>query len=162
MVSFLNDVRSTRTITCFLLAVVVAAWGCSPKSVATPESDLKPNGPQLESIAAGVAKLKTLNGTIKAAFDAGTPHECDGALHEAAEIVKVLSTTANDEGLTAAGLETVNTNAKVLFDSFMQIHEGFHSHGEDHDHEVEDAEKNAYEQVADSISEALTALESAK
>lgn len=164
MVSFPNSVRSTRTIACLFLATVVAAMGCSAKTASTSDSDLKPAAFKLASVSEGVGKLKELNGTIKAAFDAGTPHECDSALHEAAQIVNALSTAARDEGLTAAGLETVDTNAKALFDNFMQIHEGFHAHGDDHDHdhEGEDAEKNVYEQVADGINEALTALEAAK
>ena len=152
----------SRTIAWFLFTATILSVGCSAKPAATSDSDLKPIALKLASISEGVTKLQELNGTIKAAFDAGTPHECDGALHEAVEIVNALSTTARDEGLSADGLETVNTNAKMLFDSFMQIHEGFHSHGDDHSHESEGTEKNAYEQVADSITEALTALGSAK
>ena len=54
----------------FLLVLVVIAIfvGCSAKPEPTAPAAV---GFQLESVAAGITKLKELNGTIKAAFDAG-------------------------------------------------------------------------------------------
>ena len=137
----------------FLLVLVVIAIfvGCSAKPEPTAPAAV---GFQLESVAAGITKLKELNGTIKAAFDAGTPHECDGALHEAAEIVQALSTQAGTEEFSDQ--KTVDENAKALFDAYMAIHEGFHGHG------GAETETTAYDTVAEKIDSAIAALEAAK
>lgn len=144
-----------RPISLFLVFCLVASLGCGSGATTDPEV-ASPNVFALESVAVGVAQLKALNASIKAAFDAGTPHECDGALHEASEIVNALPQAATDEGFTAEGVETVSKNAKNLFDHYMKIHEGFHGGGED------TSETNSYESVADGIDAAIAELEGVK
>lgn len=139
-----------RTLTVGLIAAFCSA--CSPKPV-EPESTTAVVSHRPDSVASGVAQLVKIRDSIKAAFDAGTPHECDGALHEASEILLVLPEVATDEGMSAEQLEIVTTNSKKMFDQFMEIHEGFHSHGTD-------SEPNAasYDNVAADVNAALEAL----
>ena len=100
-------------VSVFLLVGLIASLGCGSNPATEPDVP-SPEVFTLESVEAGVNKLKELNATIKAAFDAGTPHESDGALHEAAAIVNALPQTATDEGITAEGLQTVTENSKAL------------------------------------------------
>ena len=91
----------------------------------------------------GVAKLEDAKDEIKSAFEAGTPHECDGALHTAADIVKALPELAISEGrFNGEQMKTVDTASGELFKQFALLHEGFHpkpghDHGahDGHDHD---------------------------
>lgn len=141
-----------------LIGLTLLTLGCSQSStVSTPPPE--PHSHRPASLADGVATLHGLRDSVKAAFDAGKPNECDGALHEAAEILSVLPEVAKDEGkLAEDGLETVKTASKDLFDQFMKIHEGFHGHEEQP--KSGEGEPNAYDAVADNINAALDQLSS--
>ena len=134
-----------------LVALIFLA-GCNQAPPATPIV-VESNRPA--SVAEGVATLSSLRDTIKAAFDAGTPHECDDALHEAADIVTQLASVAGDEGMRQESMTVVETESKNLFQQFMKIHEGFHAEGE------ATTEGNAYDSVADAITTSLEALQGA-
>lgn len=123
--------------------------GCSPEQETTKEpasqEDHRP-----ASVAEGVAGLQKARDTIKAAFEAGTPHDCDMALHEAANIVSSLEEVAKEEGLSTEAVETVKTSCKELYGHLSTIHDGFHGGGE--------LDNDSYGKVAEGIDAAITSL----
>ena len=109
------------------------------------------------TVAESVAELQQLRDQIKAAFDAGTPHDCDGALHDAADILSALPKLALDEGaLDEGAMETLKTASTTLFDQLMKIHEGFHGPTAADD----GSDENVYEQLSEDINGALDQLAS--
>lgn len=137
----------------WLLLCAFVLAGCSQPA---PPAPVKPAiEPVVSSFADGVTKLVSIRDEVKAAFDSGNPHDCDGAIHTAAEILHVLPNIAMDEGqLDGEAMETVKTASKQLFDQYMKLHHGFHG---EHKHEEEEA---GYAAVSDSIEEAMTKLQS--
>ena len=110
------------------------------------------NKPQM-TVAKGLTQLQTHRDTIKAAFDAGTPKECDSALHDAFDLVTNLPAIAEAEGLSADAVATVKKASTELMEQFNKIHEGFHDHGEP-------TETPSFDSVAEGIDTALASLSS--
>ena len=138
----------------FAVAVLVLgslfAVGCRySTSPETPAAAASPAGPQ--TLAEAVTQLEGIRDTIKTAFEAGTPKDCDSAVHDAWDIVEKLPALATDAGLSAEGLDGVNTAAKSLQDAMMKIHEGFHGGT---------ADTSSYDAVKDSMNEAIASLTS--
>ena len=131
--------------------------GCGPAPAPGPPIEVR-TGPT--SVAEGVARLGELRDTIKSAFDAGTPHECDDALHEAFDITTSMPGLAQNEGFTAEALASVKSGTEKLAAQLMKIHDGFHDHGDAKEAHVDESEGNVYESVADDINEALESLAS--
>lgn len=141
-------------VTTYLVAIgAIVLAGCGTET----KTDLPaPSKPAL-TFNAGVNRLHELRDSVKAAFDAGDPHACDGALHEAADILSALPQIAFDEGtLGAEGVATVQTSSKNLFDQFMKIHHGFH--GDEEAAAPDESQPNAYDAVASQMDTALAAL----
>lgn len=133
----------------WLALCVTLACGCSGNQVVEePIVVAEPAGPA--NLTEAVDHLREHCGTIKAAFDAGTPHECDSALHQAAKVVQQLGTLAGEQGRSAETIESINAEGKKLFEQFMLIHEGFHGDGE---------LGHSYEDVEEPINSALAALQ---
>lgn len=111
---------------------------------------VEPAGPA--NLSEAVEQLQEHCTTIKAAFDAGTPHECDAALHKAFKVVQKLGTVAAEQGMSAETVEMINAESKKLVEQFMLIHEGFHGDG---------PSEHAYDDVETPINNAIEALRGA-
>ena len=131
-----------------LFALLVVSVGCAPAPAPAP----KVKALAVADVSAGLSRLTELRDAIKAAFDAGTPHECDGALHEASDILNDLPAVAANQGLDEEAQGKVKSASAKLFEALMVIHEGFHGHG------GATADENAYEGVAEDIEAGLQAL----
>ncbi len=144
--------------TSFLLSSValclIVSLGCNqpkPGRVAKP--------PLVANFSEGVDKAQKLTEEIKAAFDAGSPHDADGALHTAVELLSSLPAMAASEGkLDEATLASVKDACKSAFDQFGILHDGFHGHpGE----ESEEGHAHDTSSVFETLNKALADLKSA-
>ena len=135
--------------------------GCSPSSTAAKgdgegqaghghEHD-HDHGHRPDSYVAALNQIKHARDEVKAAFDAGTPKECDDALHILAEVLDVLPEVAAETDLPKEDWQIVKDQSKHLFDQFMKIHDGFHGSG---------AEGASFDSVAEEINKAIETLES--
>jgi hypothetical protein len=136
-------------------ALVATLLGCSSSSSTYPVSGdvhADDHEHQLASLTVGVEQLTGFRDQIKSAFESGSPHDCDGALHEAVHVLEALPKAADVAAMTAEDQEIVNATAKELFGLLGKIHDGFHG--------ASDVETNAYEAVAGDIDKALETLRS--
>lgn len=176
-------INRTKTTLHFVLALLgvssLLLLGCTSRT-SSPSKTVK--APVVANFAEGVSKLEELRDEIRTAFEAGTPHDCDEALHTAADILSALPELAMEETkFTADQLITVETASKSLFQQLAALHEGFHTassheghdhtdehghdhaeehgdhdHGDEHDHEHE----NGYTAVSAAIDTAISQLKS--
>ena len=109
------------------------------------------HGHRPESYTAAVAEIKRVRDEVKAAFDANTPKACDDALHVVVEVLEVLPETAAETDLPKEDWQVVKDQAKILFDQFMKVHDGFHG---------EEAQGASFDSVAEEIDKAIEVLES--
>ena len=145
--------------TCFVLLLGLACLlgvGCTDSSTATKsggeeEHHHHDHGHRPASYNAALAQIKHARDEVKAAFDAGTPNECDDALHDVAEVLGVLPEVAAETDLPKEDWQVVKDQSKVLFDQFMKIHDGFHG---------DSSQGASFESVAAEINAAIEVLES--
>jgi len=102
------------------------------------------------SLADAVAQIKTHLTTVKDAFAAGKPDDCDDALHELAEILEQVPDVAAKEKLPEADVAAIKTASSALMDALMKIHDGFHD---------ANAKGSTYDDVKSVLEEQLAALE---
>ena len=151
---------SARAI--FTLGVLLAALatGCTSSSDDTTatastgdnsEDHHHDHGHRPESYTAALHQIEDACKEIKAAFDAGTPQECDEALHVVSEVLDVLPEVAAETDMPKDDWQIVKDQSQHLFDQFMKIHDGFHGDGK---------EGVSYDSVAGEIDTALEALQS--
>ncbi len=132
----------------FLLALASAMLlGCQQ---ATPTAD-DAHAHAHEQLSVYVGQIKGFRDSVKTAFEAGTPKDCDGALHEAIHVLDEISHATDFDQLSAEDQDAAKASAKALFDSFMTIHDGFHG-GE--------VDANAYDPVKDDMNTSIETLES--
>ena len=140
-----------KTLDYLLAATLVCALiGCA-KSTTPPAADAG-HDHKLESLSVGIAQIKGYRDEVKAAFDAGKPSDCDGALHDVAHVLDALPSAGDVASMSAEDQEVVKTASKELFGLFMKIHDGFHGEA--------NVETNAYDAVAADMDKAIETLSS--
>ncbi len=102
------------------------------------------------NLADAVTQIKTHLTTVKDAFAAGKPDDCDDALHELAEILEQVPDVAAKDKLPEADVAAIKTASSALMDALMKIHDGFHD---------ADAKGSTYDDVKSVLEEQLGALE---
>lgn len=152
----------TRSALCMLGIVLLCLLGsgCSPSTTSAQgeggeqaeEHHHHDHGHRPKSYVSAIHQIKQARDEIKAAFDAGTPNECDNALHEVAEVLDVLPEVAAETDLPKEEWQIVKDQSKHLFDQFMKIHDGFHGGGS--------GEQTSFDSVADAINTSIETLES--
>lgn len=143
---------------CMLIGLVVGCTSSSTPTAASGESGKEEehhhdhdHGHRPESYAAALDQIKHARDEVKSAFDAGTPHECDNALHVLAEVLPVLPEVAAETDMGKEDWQVVKEQSKVVFDQFMGIHDGFHGDGQ---------QGASFDSVAEPINAAIAVLES--
>lgn len=128
--------------------------GCNSATNTTPpatdEHSHDSHSHHLESLAEGIEQLKTYQGQMKAAFDAGTPRECDDALHEAVHVLEAIPSAHDVAEMATEDQEMIKANCRDLFGLLDQIHHGFHTEG--------DVDATLYDSIADDFDKALANL----
>ena len=137
-----------KSKTLFLLALATCMMcGCQQETSTTKDT----HGHKHEKLSVMVDQIKGFRDSVKTAFEAGTPGDCDGALHDAAHVLEEVSHATDFGELSAEDQASAKTCTKTLFDSFMKIHDGFHG-GE--------ADATAYDGVKDAMEAEIATLES--
>jgi len=137
--------------TTHLLVIVLATaglLGCQQAATTTTEDA---HAHKHESLSVMVGQIKGFRDAVKNAFEAGTPNDCDGALHDASHVLEEVSHATDFAQLSAEDQGTAKASAKTLFDGFMKVHDGFHGG------EVDNA---AYDSVKADMDTAIETLES--
>ena len=120
----------TRGCMLLLFLVCLAAPGCTGSNSTAGGEDGHDHdhdhGGRPASYAAAIDQIRHARDEVKAAFDAGTPHACDDALHEVAEVLDILPVVAAETDLPKEEWQVVKDQSKALFGHFMKIHDGFH------------------------------------
>jgi hypothetical protein len=159
-VEILRTGLSGRMASCIVgvALLCLAGSGCTsstPGAKADGEDNAEEHhhdhGHRPESYTAALAQIKHARDEVKAAFDAGTPTECDDALHEVAKVLDVLPEVAAETDLPKEDWQVVNDQSQHLFDQFMKIHDGFHGDGK---------QGASFDSVAEEINKAIETLES--
>lgn len=141
-----------KLIGCLIaLALVV---GCSFEAptapvAATNEHDHVHDHAHPETYVDAVKAIKECRDDVQEAFAAGTPNECDHALHDAVEVLDGLEKLAKSAQLSDDDVKIVKTTAQDLFGHFASIHKGFHGGGEG----------SSYDDVAKNIDAAIEVLD---
>ena len=160
----MTQTKNTKTRTAFctlgVALLCLLASGCSPTSTAAKteggeqaeEHHHHDHGHRPKSYVAALDQIKHARDEIKAAFDAGTPNECDNALHEVAEVLEALPEVAAETDLPKEDWQVVKDQSRHLFDQFMRIHDGFHGESS--------SEGTSFDSVADEINTSIETLES--
>ena len=158
--------ETARSLTAFVPMVIALGCmvlcltcGCTSSTVSTSTTDgddteehhHHDHGHRPESYSAALASIKHARDEVKAAFDAGTPKACDEALHEVAEVLDVLPEVAAETDLPKNDWQVVKNQSTVLFDQFMQIHNGFHGDGK---------QGASFDSVEEEINKAIDVLDS--
>ncbi|MEM8865556.1 MAG: hypothetical protein AAGF31_08420 [Planctomycetota bacterium] len=142
-----------------LLVVTLAIAGCEPADSTTDvdghehghEHDHH-HGSRPDSLHAAVHQLTEILDEIRAAIVEGDAEDAHEPLHEAEELLAVLPDVAAETDLPEVEWTAVKMATERLKESVAVIDEAFHAEGGD--------EKSAYEQVAESLEVALTAIRS--
>jgi hypothetical protein len=101
-----------------------------------------------ETYAAAVTQIKQYRDQIRDAFAAGTPEQCDEALHHAAHVLEHVPDLAIAD-LKEVDVAAVKSASVELTELLAKIHEGFHGN----------QPEATFEELSDKINAAIAALE---
>ncbi|MEM8736394.1 MAG: hypothetical protein AAGG44_19350 [Planctomycetota bacterium] len=120
-------------------ALTIGAMGCSPPPAAdsevTPTTGDSHDHP--ETLGEAVEMLSKQYAEIKAAFDAGTPDDAHGALHDVAHTMSEVNQFATD--LPEESKASVATTVDTLMNSFGELDGSLHGVSEEIDFAAIDA-----------------------
>lgn len=122
-------VKSIRLLLYLCLLLVV---GCTNEPADTNGETPAPEGPKgPASYAEGVEALEGYVTQIRTAFEAGTPHDADGAIHDAAHACKAMAQLIKDAGMSEEASKEANGAVEKVMAGLNTLHVGMHQQGEE-------------------------------
>lgn len=136
---------------CFAAVILIGTVGCQPPAAKTAdgEHDHAHIHDHPDNYSEAVHEIEGLNEQIKTEFEAGKGEDAHDALHEVGQLLEELEALAKKDGVSGDDLNKIVSAAEQAFAGFSKL-DTFHG----------ESEEVAYSEVGDSISEAMTTLES--
>ena len=141
-----------------LLPALFLAVGCQPEAATssnangTSADNANSHEGMPENYAEAVAQLKECRDSVKNAFAAGTPDDCDTALHDAVHVLEHVPELAAE--LPEEDAATVKSTRDELFSLLEQIHDVVHPGSEKSEADI------SYDDLSTKIDDAIKVLES--